>query len=91
MSIKRILKNFGLLPASYKASCIVTTAMALAFFTLTVYCELNQQWPDSAFFNPLLIVLIMLISIKSSVLSIGYSMEYIRLHFTEKEDKYVSR
>lgn len=89
--MRRFLKNFGLLPASYKASCIVTMAMALAFFILTVYCELNQQWPDSAFFNPLLIVLIMLISIKSSVLSIGYSMEYIRLHFTEKEDKYVSR
>lgn len=89
--MRRFLKNFGLLPTSYKASCIVTTAMALAFLILTVYCELNQQWPDSAFFNPLLIVLIMLISIKSSVLSIGYSMEYIRLHFTEKEDKYVSR
>ena len=89
--MRRFLKNFGLLPASYKASCIVTTAMALAFFILTVYCELNQQWPDSAFFNPLLIVLIMLISIKSSVLSIGYSMEYIHLHFTEKENKYVSR
>lgn len=89
--MRRFLKNFGLLPASYKASCIITTAMALAFFILTVYYELNQQWPDSAFFNPLLIVLIMLISIKSSVLSIGYSMEYIRLHFTEKENKYVSR
>lgn len=89
--MRRFLKNFGLLPTSYKASCIVTTAMALAFLILTVYCELNQQWPDSAFFNPLLIVLIMLISIKSSVLSIGYSMEYIRLHFTEKKDKYVSR
>lgn len=89
--MRRFLKNFGLLPASYKASCIITTTMALAFFILTVYCELNQQWPDSAFFNPLLIVLIMLISIKSSVLSIGYSMEYIRLHFTEKENKYVSR
>lgn len=89
--MRRFLKNFGLLPTSYKASCIVTTAMALAFFVLTVYCELNQQWPDSAFFNPLLIVLIMLISIKSSVLSIGYSMEYIRLHFTEKENKYVPR
>ena len=89
--MRRFLKNFGLLPTSYKASCIVTTAMALAFFVLTVYCELNQQWPDSPFFNPLLIVLIMLISIKSSVLSIGYSMEYIRLHLTEKENKYVSR
>lgn len=89
--MRRFLKNFGLLPTSYKTSCIVTTAMALAFLILTVYCELNQQWPDSAFFNPLLIVLIMLISIKSSVLSIGYSMEYIRLHFTEKKDKYVSR
>lgn len=89
--MRRFLKNFGLLPASYKAACIVTTAMALAFFVLTVYCELNQQWPDSAFFNPLLIVLIMLISIKSSVLSIGYSMEYIRLHFTEKENKYALR
>lgn len=89
--MRRFLKNFGLLPASYKASCIITTAMALAFFILTVYCELNQQWPDSAFFNPLLIVLIMLISVKSSVLSIGYSMEYIRLHLTEKENKYMSR
>lgn len=89
--MRRFLKNFGLLPASYKASCIITTAMALAFFILTVYCELNQQWPDSAFFNPLLIVLIMLISVKSSVLSIGYSMEYIRLHLTEKENQYVSR
>lgn len=89
--MRRFLKNFGLLPTSYKAACIVTTAMALAFFVLTVYCELNQQWPDSAFFNPLLIVLIMLISIKSSVLSIGYSMEYIRLHFTEKENKYALR
>ena len=89
--MRRFLKNFGLLPASYKASCIVTTAMALAFFILTVYCELNQQWPDSAFFNLLLIVLIMLISVKSSVLSIGYSMEYIRLHFTEKENKYALR
>ena len=89
--MRRFLKNFGLLPTSYKASCIITTAMALAFFILTVYCELNQQWPDSAFFNPLLIVLIMLISVKSSVLSIGYSMEYIRLHHTEKENKYVSR
>ena len=89
--MRRFLKNFGLLPASYKVACIVTTAMALAFFVLTVYCELNQQWPDSAFFNPLLIVLIMLISIKSSVLSIGYSMEYIRLHFTEKENKYALR
>lgn len=89
--MRRFLKNFGLLPTSYKASCIVTTAMALAFFILTVYCELNQQWPDSAFFNPLLIVLIMLISVKFSVLSIGYSMEYIRLHLTEKENKYVSR
>lgn len=89
--MRRFLKNFGLLPTSYKASCIITTAMALAFFILTVYCELNQQWPDSAFFNPLLIVLIMLISVKSSVLSIGYSMEYIRLHLTEKENKYVSR
>lgn len=89
--MRRFLKNFGLLPTSYKASCIVATAMALAFFILTVYCELNQQWPDSAFFNPLLIVLIMLISVKFSVLSIGYSMEYIRLHLTEKENKYVSR
>lgn len=89
--MRRFLKNFVLLPTSYKASCIVTTAMALAFFILTVYCELNQQWPDSAFFNPLLIVLIMLISVKFSVLSIGYSMEYIRLHLTEKENKYVSR
>lgn len=89
--MRRFLKNFGLLPTSYKASCIITTAMALAFFILTVYCELNQQWPDSAFFNPLLIVLIMLISVKSSVLSIGYSMEYIRLHLTKKENKYVSR
>lgn len=89
--MRRFLKNFGFLPTSYKASCIVTTAMALAFFVLTVYCELNQQWPDNAFFNPLLIVLIMLISIKSSVLSIGYSIEYIRLHLTEKENKYVSR
>lgn len=89
--MRHFLKNFGLLPTSYKAACIVTTAMALAFFVLTVYCELNQQWPDSAFFNPLLIVLIMLISIKSSVLSIGYSMEYIRLHFTEKENKYALR
>ena len=88
--MRRFLKNFGLLPASYKVACIVTTAMALAFFVLTVYCELNQQWPDSAFFNPLLIVLIMLISIKFSVLSIGYSIEYIRLH-VEKENKYVSR
>lgn len=89
--MRRFLKNFGLLPTSYKASCIITTAMALAFFILTVYCELNQQWPDSAFFNPLLIMLIMLISVKSSVLSIGYSMEYIRLHLTKKENKYVSR
>lgn len=89
--MRRFLKNFGLLPTNYKASCIITTAMALAFFILTVYCELNQQWPDSAFFNPLLIMLIMLISVKSSVLSIGYSMEYIRLHLTKKENKYVSR
>lgn len=88
--MRRFLKNFGLLPASYKASCIVTTAMALAFFILTAYCELNRQWPDSAFFNPLLIVLVLLASIKFSVLSIGYSIEYIRLH-VEKENKYVSR
>lgn len=89
--MRRFLKNFGLLPTCYKVSCVISTAMALAFFILTVYCELTRQWPDSAFFNPLLIVLIMLISIKFSVLSIGYSMEYIRLHFTEKENKYALR
>lgn len=90
MSIKRILKNFGLLPACYKVSCVISTAMALALFIFTAYCELNRQWPDSAFFNPLLIVLVLLASIKFSVLSIGYSIEYIRLH-VEKENKYVSR
>lgn len=90
MSIKRFLKKFGLLPACYKVSCIISTAMTLAFFIFTAYCELNRQWPDSAFFNPLLIVLVLLASIKFSVLSIGYSIEYIRLH-VEKENKYVSQ
>ena len=90
MSIKRILKNFDLLPACYKVSCVISTSMALAFFIFTAYCELNRQWPNSAFFNPLLIVLVLLASIKFSVLSIGYSIEYIRLHVA-KENKYVSR
>lgn len=90
MSIKRFLKNFGLLPACYKVSCVISTAMALTFFVLTAYCELNRQWPDSAFFNPLIIMLVLLASIKFSVLSIGYSIEYIHLHI-EKENKYVSR